>query len=292
MLKKCYQHSTDNFPLHPPPSSRFVRQSAYRSVEGSMQGNKLCMNTLTNYGIYNRSHVYGSPWKDTYGNIRVSASAFDTDLVKVSSKYLSINWQASGGGAFCVIPLDRPGKLPDLYPLVRAHTAPVLDTAWSPFDDSLVASAGEDGKVALTKIDDSIFDLAYSGDGHHEIRDFDPLPGNKMGHGRKAGQVLFHPTANNVLASASYEVKIWDVEKMQSRVEFDKQPDMVQGMDFDWTGSNLATTCKDKKLRLFDTRSGGAPHTMADSHSGVKGGSPCRSVLIWIGERPKNELTQ
>lgn len=58
---------------------------------------------------------------------------------------------------------------------------------------------------------------------------------------------------------------------MQCRSEFDRQPDIVQSMDFDWTGSNMATTCKDKKLRLFDTRKGGAPHTMADSHSGVKG---------------------
>jgi coronin-1B/1C/6 len=180
-----------------------------------------------------------------------------------------------------VIPLERTGKLPDLFPLVRAHTAPVLDTAWSPFDDDLVASGGEDGRVAITRVDDSVFDMAYAseGHGHHEIRDLEPISGNKMGHGRKAGQVLFHPTAKNVLASASYEVKLWDVESMQCRAEMDKQPDMVQNMDFDYTGSNLATTCKDKKLRLFDTRNGGAPHTVADSHSGVKGGSRRSSTI-------------
>lgn len=148
----------------------------------------------------------------------------------------------------------------------------MLDTAWSPFDDALVASSGEDGRVAITRVDDTVFDMAYASEGHN-IRDLEPISGNKMGHGRKAGQVLFHPTANNVLGSASYEVKLWDVETMQCRAEMEKQPDIVQNMDFDWTGSNLATTCKDKKLRLFDTRKGGAPHTMADSHSGVKGES-------------------
>jgi coronin-1B/1C/6 len=37
-------------------------------------------------------------------------------------------------------------KLPDQLPLARAHTAPVLDTAWSPFNDNVVVSGGEDGK--------------------------------------------------------------------------------------------------------------------------------------------------
>ena len=43
-------------------------------------------------------------------------------------------------------PAGFPTRLPDLLPLARGHTAPVLDTAWSPFDDNLVVSAGDDGK--------------------------------------------------------------------------------------------------------------------------------------------------
>lgn len=38
------------------------------------------------------------------------------------------------------------------------------------------------------------------------------------------------------------------------------------------------TTCKDKKLRLFDPRAGAAAVTIADSHSGVKG-----SRVQWLG---------
>lgn len=58
--------------------------------------------------------------------------------------------------AFAILPLFSPSsppqpagfptKLPDIVPLARGHTAPVLDTAWNPFDDNIVASAGEDGK--------------------------------------------------------------------------------------------------------------------------------------------------
>jgi len=43
---------------------------------------------------------------------------------------LSVNWDASGGGAFAVIPLSEKGKLPDQIPLFRGHTAAVLDTDW------------------------------------------------------------------------------------------------------------------------------------------------------------------
>jgi len=39
------------------------------------------------------------------------------------------------------------GKLPDLIPLFKGHAGPVLDTDFNPFNDSVLASASEDGKV-------------------------------------------------------------------------------------------------------------------------------------------------
>jgi len=54
-------------------------------------------------------------------------------LIKANPKYLSVNWEASGGGAFAVIPVDERGKLPDVMPLFRGHTAAVLDTDWCAF---------------------------------------------------------------------------------------------------------------------------------------------------------------
>jgi WD40 repeat protein len=53
-----------------------------------------------------------------------------------------------GGGAFAVVPLEERGKLPDLIPLFKGHSAPVLDTDFNPFNDSVLASASEDGKVS------------------------------------------------------------------------------------------------------------------------------------------------
>ncbi|GAA6007162.1 hypothetical protein JCM11491_003027 [Sporobolomyces phaffii] len=242
--------------------SRFVRQSAYR-------------------------HTYGTPAKreDCYDNVKISASAFDTNLVSASCRYLAVNWQASGGGAFLVTPLNRTGKLPDLFPLCRAHTAPVLDTHWSPFDDSIVASVAEDGKLALTKVDADLLDDAWTGDRKDSLPDLEPQ-WSAPAHGRKVGHVRFHPSASNVLATASTDVKIWDVEHQRNVYTSDVHADMVQSLDWDWCGGLYATTCKDKKLRVFDPRAGKTAVTVADSHSGVKG-----ARVTWLGAHDRMVTT-
>ena len=83
---------------------------------------------------------------------------------QANPQYISVNWEASGGGAFAVIPINEKGRLPEQLPLFRGHTAVVLDTDWykppvthcfanaqiaprSPFNDSLIASGSDDGKV-------------------------------------------------------------------------------------------------------------------------------------------------
>lgn len=192
-------------------------------------------------------------------SIRVSASG-DTNLASANSKYLAVkcaprlsadrsvadgtvhanSYQASGGGAFFVAPLSHTGKYPDVYPLARAHTAPVLDTAWSPFDEDLIASCGDDGKVVLTRIQESKLLSALRGGEGKDVEDIEPVK-KLPGHTRKAGLVKWHPAASGVLASSSTDVKIWDVEHGVAKVEFAAQPDMVGSMSFNWTGTLLAT---------------------------------------------------
>jgi coronin-1B/1C/6 len=49
---------------------------------------------------------------------------------KANPLFISVNWEASGGGTFAVIPINEKGRLPDQLPLFRGHTAVVLDTDW------------------------------------------------------------------------------------------------------------------------------------------------------------------
>lgn len=251
--------------------SRFVRASKYR-------------------------HVFGQPAKKEHGieNVKVTNSAWDTNIISASGQYISVNWNASGGGAFAILPQPSPFqtipgipyKLPDIIPLARSHTAAVLDTDWSPHNDSIVASGGEDGKVMIWKVESSAFE-GWGQEGWVP-QDFDPVL-RIDGSPRKIGQVLFHPTASNVLASSSGEftIKLWDLANPEDpRSILSGHGDIVQSMAFNPTGTLLATTCRDRKLRLFDPRTGGDPVRTADGHNGIKG-----SRVVWMGDLGKIATT-
>ncbi len=99
--------------------------------------------------------------------------------MKANPEYLSVNWEASGGGAFAVIPLNERGKAPDQIPLFRGHTAAVLDTDWHPFNDRVLASASDDGRVFVWQVPE---DFTLHTDAE-EIVDVSPV-GRLQGHSR------------------------------------------------------------------------------------------------------------
>lgn len=170
--------------------------------------------------------------------------------------------------------------------MARSHTAPVLDTDWSPHNDSIVASGGEDGKVMIWKVESSAFE--GWGQDHWVPKDFDPVARIDASP-RKIGQVLFHPTAANVVASASGEhtVKLWDLANPEDpRSVLSGHGDAIQSVAFSPTGTLLATTCRDRKLRLFDPRAGSDAVRTTDGHGGVKG-----ARVTWMGDSDKIATT-
>ncbi|CAH0049239.1 unnamed protein product [Clonostachys solani] len=228
-------------------------------------------------------HIFGKPTKKDicYDNIHISRNAWDTNLVKVNPEYLSVNWDSSGGGAFAVIPLNERGKLPDQIPLFRGHTATVLDTDWNPFNDRIIASASEDGKVFLWEVPQN-FTLYTDAE---EVPHVSPV--HKLGgHTRKVGQVLFNPAAENILASASgdFTIKLWDVGTGQNALTL-KHSDIVQSLSWDASGSMLVTTSRDKKIRVWDVRQERPVHE-APGHAGAK-----NSRAVWMGEHNRFATT-
>jgi len=173
-----------------------------------------------------------------------------------------------------------PSRLPDIIPLARSHAGTVLDTAWSPFNDSIVASGGEDGKVMIWKVEASAFE--GWGQEHWVPQDFDPVS-RIDGSARRIGQVLFHPTAEHVLAAASgdHVVKLWDLGSPESpKSTLGGHGDAIQSLTFNAVGNVLVTTCRDRKIRLFDPRAGGDPVRVTEGHGGIKG-----ARVVWMGEK-------
>jgi len=220
-------------------------------------------------------HVFGQPFKkeDSYDEIKVTRNAWDSNYVCANPSYFGVIWESGGGGSFAVIPWAQSGKIDPKLPLVTGHKLAVLDIDWNPFNDNLIASASEDCYVKIWGIPEGGLKQNMN----------EPLQ-TLSGHKRKVGAVQFNPVANNILASTStdYSVKIWDIEKGATLCSVDAQhADIIQSADWNFTGSQIVTSCKDKKIRVIDPRLNKIAQE-AESHQGIKGTRAC-----WLGSKDK-----
>lgn len=194
-------------------------------------------------------HVYGQALKreQCYDNIRVSKSSWDSTFCAVNPKFLAIIVESAGGGAFIVLPHNKVGRIAADHPLVGGHKGPVLDISWCPHNDNVIASGSEDCVVKVWQIPDGglsktltepVVDLLY--------------------HQRRVGLVVWHPSVLNVLltAGSDNQAVIWNVGTGEVLMHIDCHPDIIYSACWNWDGSKLVTTCKDKKIRIIDPRTG------------------------------------
>ena len=213
-------------------------------------------------------HVFGTGTKKelSIDNCKPSRNAWDSNLVKANPRFLALCWEASGGGAFWDGPNTTQGKLAAQPPLFQGHKAVVLDIDFHPYNDYIVASCSEDTKVMVWNIPE-------------EIKENVNEPATVFGtHSRKVGQVTFHPVADNVLASAGADlaIKLWDITKAQEKVEILGNADLINSFAFNTNGTLIACASRDKRVRIFDVRSGKLTQDVA-GHEGVKG-----SRVVWL----------
>jgi len=218
-------------------------------------------------------HVFGAPAKkeNCYDGIKPSRSAWDSNKVSASSKFIGVIWDAAGGGAFAVLDADKKGKLGQ-FPLVTGHSGEVLDIEFSPFNDNIVASVSDDGYCKLWKIPEGGLTEAMN----------TPVQ-SLSGHKRKVGTVNWNPVANNVLAtsSADYTIRIWNVESGQTIFDIPGHTDIIQSATWNYTGEIFATASKDKNVRVVDPRANAIVATV-EAHPGVKG-----MRCLYLGNKDK-----
>ena len=225
--------------------SRFVRQSKVR-------------------------HLFGTQEKkdNSYYGLRLSTATGDGQYIKCNSKYFAVSYGTGGGGTCAVVPFVNTGAMPEGFPMIKGHKSAILDMDFHPFDNTLLATGSDDCTCKIWTLPD----------GGLTTDMMEPtISLNK--HLRKVNFVTFHPTASHVLSTASADksVKIWDVNTGDVKCTLENTPEILQDMKWSYDGSTLATSCKDKQLRLYDAR-------IPDATSVVKphDGSKCFKIC-WTG---------
>ncbi|CAF3224206.1 unnamed protein product [Rotaria socialis] len=217
-------------------------------------------------------HVFGQVAKksDCYDNIRITKSAWDSTFCAVNPKFLAIITESAGGGAFLVLSLDKVGRVDREAPLVSGHKSAVLDIAWCPHNDNVIASGSEDCTVKIWQIPDGGITSTLT----------EPTV-DLVAHQRRVGQIVWHPSALNVLLSAGSDMKIfiWNVSKSTILSTIDCHPEVILSVAWNYNGSRIVTSCKDKIFRVIDPRTS----EVIQSGTGHQGGKPAKAIYLRDG---------
>lgn len=214
-------------------------------------------------------HIFGEPMKQEFTGVNAHAGTPEGKGLAGSTKFIAVSWNTGGGGAVAVLPHDNPVRLSTAIPLIKGHTGPVLDVDFCPFDPCQLVTASEDQRLRVWQV---------PADGLTEDLN-DPLA-VLDGHQKKAHIATYHPAASNILASASHDhtVKLWDLAQTCPVTSMEVFEDTVFSVCWSYTGHQLLTASKDKKVRLLDPRSNQVA-TEWTAHDGTK-----PSKAVWLGK--------
>ena len=84
---------------------------------------------------------------------RVAASdTNENDGISSNGKMIAMSWNMTSTVA--VFNAERPLTFDATIPLIKGHTGSIFDMQWSPFEDRLLATCGDDGKAKFWVFDD------------------------------------------------------------------------------------------------------------------------------------------
>ncbi|XP_057672964.1 coronin-7-like isoform X3 [Corythoichthys intestinalis] len=178
-------------------------------------------------------------------NVRAKSFSCQGNHIKASAKLVAFNTEQAGGSMLGVTSLKPAADGQWSITHISCHSDLVTDLDFSPFDDSLLATCSADETVKLWRLCDpesqqqpSKPDLTFSPD-----------------QGRLE-RVLFHPTSSGLLAVGAAKCPlILDVDRPDVPLSvLEQHGDQLQSLSWKEDGSLLASTCKDKMLRVFDPR--------------------------------------
>ncbi|XP_052130948.1 coronin-7 isoform X3 [Frankliniella occidentalis] len=200
----------------------------------------------------------------------ISVGSYQTygNNIAASAAFMAFNVDHNGS-SLAVLPIDDCGRKSKTMPLLHAHTDTVTDMDFSPFHDGLLATGSQDCLVKLWHIPESGLQESLSN------------PQCVFSHKqRRVEAVRFHPTADCLLTSTSYTtLTLWDVAAQKEIFSNSQHSEVIQSMSWKTDGRLIVTSCKDKKLRVYDPRATTSITHTTDSHQSIKD-----SRVVWLGD--------
>ena len=201
----------------------------------------------------------------------------ESNVLEANSRFLAFALSGAGG-RMTVLKCKEPGRLKPVMPSFVAGSD-ICDFSLSIIEQDLLATASEDAKVRLWRIPET---------GLSE--DISTPIAILSGHNNRVHHVQFHPFISDVLLSTSIEqlgmggqqptVRLWDIAQSKEMRLLDGFTDAVQGCAWAMDGSStLATSCKDRQIRLFDSRQA----KLINSTLGHEGARTCK--LFFVGDQ-------
>ncbi|MEQ2272877.1 hypothetical protein XENORESO_016168, partial [Xenotaenia resolanae] len=176
-------------------------------------------------------------------NVHAGSFSCQGNHIKASSKLVAFNTGQAGGGMVGLTSVN-PSHSQWTVTQISCHSDLVTDMDFSPFDESLLATCSWDETVKLWRLCDPEQEQPSS-----------PELTLQPGQGRLE-LVHFHPTSSGLLVVATAKSPlIWDTSRQEAPLAaLEQHSDQLQSLSWKQDGSLLASSSKDKMLRVFDPR--------------------------------------
>ncbi|XP_011069100.1 PREDICTED: coronin-7 isoform X2 [Acromyrmex echinatior] len=198
----------------------------------------------------------------------ISVGSYQTygNNITASAAFMAFNVDHNGS-SLAVLPLEDCGRKSKTMPLLHAHADTVTDMDFSPFHDGLLATGSQDCLVKLWHIPESGLEESLCN------------PECTFSHRqRRVEAVCWHPSAEHLLTTASFtNLSLWDILSQQELFSNSDHTEVIQSVSWKEDGTVLATSCKDKQLRLIDPRASTCIVNSCSSHQSIKD-----SRTVWL----------